>query len=126
MDSTAEPGIDAFGVDAEHDDDLSVPRFPHEPPELPFDVTEHHSCDHDADSIQYFGGPGFDHAMDYPQFPSCLSGEQDPLPDVHGSWLDPNSNGVDISGTDRSVNGTASFQPTVTDTVHHAISPEHC
>ena len=121
MDSNAEPGNDAFGVDTAHDDDLSVPCFSNDPAELHVDAPEPHSCDHDADSFQYFGGPGFDHAPDYPQFPSCPSGEQDLLPGVPGSWLDPNSNGVDISGTDRSVNGTASFQPTVTDTVHHAI-----
>ena len=80
-----------------------------------------HDHDHDADSLQYFDGPGYDHAPVSPQNMPCLPGDLDVLHDGPGSWLGPNSSGVDPSGTARSVSGAVAAQPTVSETVHHAI-----
>ena len=83
-----------------------------------------HDHDHDADSLQYFDGPGYEHAPVSPQNMPCLPGDLDVLHDGPGSWLGPNSSGVDPSGTARSVSGAVAAQPTVSETVHHAIFPE--
>ena len=121
IDFNVESGNEPFGLGTVNDDDLAVPCFSNDPAEPHVDFPVPHDRDHDADSFQYFDGPGFEHAPDCPQIPSCPSGDQDLFPGVPGSWLEPNSNGVDLSGTDRSVDVAFSFQPTVTESVHHAI-----
>ena len=84
------------------------------------DVPVPHDHDH-ADPSQYVDGPGCEHVPVSPQNTSCLPGDLDVLRDGPGSWLGPNSSGVDPSGTARSVSGAVAAQPTVSETVHHAI-----
>ena len=111
-DSNVETGPFGFGSLCNSAGELDMPHFgAHGPFEL----------DPDADPLQYVVDPVDELEPHSPHELPCFPGDSSALNDGRGSWQDPNSLGVGPSGATHSTPGISEPQPTVTETVHHAL-----